>query len=101
MFVKKTSRNYFIEVGNITLDAGYLRTLELEGEISYGESQRAWNLIRLKKDILKEFPQLKQKREKFGYKLVMHRSFKELKKAIEKMDKEDNTIPIFLFLCQK
>lgn len=75
-------------------------TLNVKGEISYSEGRRAWNLIRLKHDLLKEFPQLKERREKFNYKMVMHRSFEDLKKAISKMDKDD-AVPIFLFLCRK
>ncbi len=75
-------------------------TLEVGGEISYSEGRRAWNLIRLKHDLLKEFPQLKERREKFNYKMIMHRSFEDLKKAISKMDKDD-AVPIFLFLCRK
>jgi len=64
--------------------------------MSYSEGRRAWNLIRLKHDLLKEFPQLKERREKFGYKMVMHRSFEDLKKAIEKMEKKGN-LPLVLF----
>ena len=69
--------------------------------MSYGESQQAWNLIRLKHDLLKEFPQLKQKREDFVYQMIMHRSYKDLKKAIADMEKQERAIPIFLFLCKK
>jgi len=71
-------------------------TLKIEGRISYSEGRRAWNLLRLKDDLLKEFPQLKERREKFSYKMVMHRTFEELKKAIEKMEKEGN-LPLVLF----
>jgi len=76
------------------------RTLEIKGEISYTEGRRAWNLIRMKEILLKEFPQLKERREKFGYKMVMHRSPEELKKFTSKMNKED-AIPILLYLCRK
>ena len=74
-------------------------TLKLCGNLSYGEGNRAWNVLRFKKNILQEFPQLKERQKKFGYKMVMHRSFKELKEAINKMEKESDVIPIFLFLC--
>jgi len=76
-------------------------TLNILGEMSYGESQKAWNLIRLKHDILKEFPQLKQRREDFAYKMIMHRNYKDLKRAITRLEKENLPIPIFLFLCKK
>jgi len=57
-------------------------TLNISGNLSYSEGNRAWNVIRLKQDILKEFPQLKERREKFDYNMIMHHSFKDLKKAI-------------------
>lgn len=72
-------------------------TLEITGKMSYGEGNRAWNVIRLKQNILREFPQLKERRKKFAYKMIMHRSFKELKEEIEKMEKKNKVIPIFLF----
>ncbi len=75
-------------------------TLELEGEMSYKEGQKAWSVIRLKKDILKEFPQLKERREKFSYKMIMHRTFEDLKKAIGEMERE-KVIPIFLFFRKR
>jgi uncharacterized protein Yka (UPF0111/DUF47 family) len=72
-------------------------TLRVKGELSYSEGNQAWNVIRLKKDLLKEFPQLKEKRKKFSYKIIMHRSFRELKKEINDLEKEGDAIPIFLF----
>ena len=75
--------------------------IELSGDISYGESQRAWNLIRLKKEIINEFPQLKKRRESFGYNLILHRSYKELKKAINKMEEQGLPVPLMMFIGQK
>jgi uncharacterized protein with von Willebrand factor type A (vWA) domain len=75
-------------------------TLELQGELSYSEGLRAWNLMRLKKDLLKEFPQLKERREKFSYKMIMHRNFNDLKKAVENLENKE-IIPIFLFFVRK
>ena len=75
-------------------------TFEIEGKLSYGEGNRAWNTIWLKRDLLKEFPQLKERRKKFNYKMVMHRSFKELKRDINKMDKEGEVIPLLLWFIR-
>jgi hypothetical protein len=59
------------------------------------------NIIRLKHDILKEFPQLKERRDKFDYSMVMHRTFEDLKKAIKEMEMNEEVIPIFLFFRKK
>ncbi len=74
--------------------------IKAEGRLMYCEGDGAWNLIRLKGDILKEFPQLKQRREKFDYSMVVHRTFDKLKQDLEKMEKEE-LLPIFLFFKKK
>jgi hypothetical protein len=75
-------------------------TLEIEGKLSYTEGHRAWNVIRLKNELLQEFPQLKERRKKFGYKLVMHRSFKDLRKEIKSMENRGEAVPILMLLCE-
>jgi len=76
-------------------------TLSVDGKMSYAEGNRAWNIIRLKQNILIEFPQLKLRREKFSYKMVMYRTYEELKKAIEEMEKNGEQIPILFSLYKE
>ena len=76
-------------------------TLSVDGKMSYAEENRAWNIIRLKQNILIEFPQLKLRREKFSYKMVMYRTYEELKKAIEEMEKNGEQIPILFSLYKE
>ncbi len=70
--------------------------LFVEGMISYGKSQRAFNMIRMKDPVLREFPQLFERRNKFGYGMTLHRSFKEAIKALKEMEKKGETLPMFL-----
>jgi len=74
--------------------------VEQAGKLIYNESQQAWSLIILKKDFLNEFPQLKEKRSSFSYKLVFHRAGEELEKTVKKLRKEEN-IPILMFLYRE
>jgi len=76
-------------------------TLELEGNISYAESNRAWSVIRFKDQLIREFPQLKKRRDKFGYKLLMHRNYADLLEEIKKIKSEEEAIPILLWMCKK
>ena len=76
-------------------------TLEIEGSLSYSEAQRSWNTIRFKKLLLREFSQLKERREKFGYKMILHRSFKELKKAINVIEKDKVAVPLVVWLVKE
>ncbi len=73
-------------------------TLITQGNLFYRESLRAWNTLRLNKTFIHEFPMLRERRAKFGYKIVLYRNFKDLKQSIHKMEKEDEAIPILLFL---
>ena len=68
-----------------------------EGCVGYSEGFQAWNVIHLKKDIINEFPELKEKRSKFSYKLVYCREIKEALKELKKAE----VMPMFLFLYKK
>jgi len=72
-------------------------TLNIIGKMSYKESLQAWNVIQLRKEILTIFPQLKEKRSKFGYEMFYNRSSEELKKVMDDLEKQDLT-PILLML---
>ncbi len=79
----------------------YNDKLDITGHVSYSEDYGAWNVIRLKKDLLNEFPQLKQKTAKILYKLVFYKSHEELKEAIKQMKDNDEPIPILLYFCKE
>ena len=71
-----------------------------EGKIAYSESFQAWNTIRLKKELFTEFPQLKEKRSNFSYKLVFCRDYEDLSKKIKNLDK-NSTMPILMWLYKE
>jgi len=66
------------------------KVIESEGQIYYSESFQAWNTLMLKKELFSEFPQLKEKRSKFSYKLAYCRDSKELEKEVN--SKKNGTI---------
>ncbi len=70
--------------------------LEIKGKISYNEGAQAWNIIRFKKELLQEFPQLKEKRSQISYKMLIFQTYKDLEKAIKDV-KEQDAFPILLF----
>ena len=74
--------------------------LEMEGRMSYAESQRAWGTIRLKSEIFKEFKQLKSRRDKFGYKLMFCREFEQLEKEIGRIKKEIGVPPLLIWFVR-
>jgi hypothetical protein len=76
-------------------------TLKIKGNLFYNESAQSWSVIRFKKEILQEFPQLKDKRGSFGYFMVMNRTFGDMKKEISEIEKKGDVLPILLFLCKR
>jgi predicted CopG family antitoxin len=66
-----------------------------EGLVYYDEKSRAWGIVRLKSDVIREFYQLQEKFSKFSYKLVYYRTYEELEKAVKEM-KKTNDLPILL-----
>lgn len=70
--------------------------IDSEGKIYYSESFQAWNTIKLKKELFSEFPQLKEKRSKFLYKLNYFRKVEELQLQLKNIIKE-NGIPLLLW----
>lgn len=74
------------------------KCINIDGKILYSESNQAWNLIKLKKEFLNEFYQLKEKRSKFSYNMIYYRSYEELEKAIKDLKSKDSIIPFLMFL---
>lgn len=75
--------------------------LKIEGKITYKESTRAWSLMRLKKDLILEFPQLKERRSRFSYKMVLFRSYHLLQKELKEMEKKEEPLPLLLFFYKE
>jgi len=74
--------------------------MDLGGRISYDEHNGAWSRIRLRKEIIREFPDLMEKRSKFTYKLLFYRTYPELEKVIRAMKRANKPLPIILFFVK-
>jgi hypothetical protein len=77
------------------------KAIDLQGKILYHQCDRAWSLVRIRKDILNKFPQLREKRARFSYKMILHQNYNELEKAIRKLKRNKETLPILLFLYKE
>jgi hypothetical protein len=75
-------------------------TIDSVGKIAYSESCQAWNVLQLKKELFSEFPQLKEKRSKFGYKLTYCRDPKSFEEQIKKA-KNQKVKPILVWLYKE
>jgi hypothetical protein len=76
--------------------------IDIKGRMIYCERDHSWNLIRLKKEVLNEFYQLKEMRSKFSYHMVYYRSYEELEKALKELKKNrDIALPFLVFLYKE
>lgn len=66
----------------------------VKGKLFYSEGAQSWNVIRLRREVLHEFPELKEKSSSFGYKMIIPKSKQEAEKVL---DIEKNAVPILLF----
>lgn len=78
------------------------KVVDSEGKIAYSESAQAWNVIKLKKELFEEFPELKEKRSAFSYKLKFFRDKEELENAYKKFKgTKDKMMPMILWLYKE
>lgn len=75
--------------------------LDIEGNVIYSTNWGAWNTIRLRKDILDQFPQLKDRKLKIGYRLLFYKTYDELLSAVNRIKEKKEAIPILLYLYQQ
>jgi hypothetical protein len=75
--------------------------VELRGKLSYMESTRSWSLMNLKKSIVEEFPQLKERVSAFGYKMVFYQEYESLEKFIRKLKRDGEALPILVWLVRE
>ena len=68
--------------------------------MSYNDSVRAWNILRLKKEFLQEFQQLKNRQEQFSYEMLVFYNYEELEKTIKEL-KNTGKVPPVLFWIGK
>jgi hypothetical protein len=76
------------------------KIINVKGKIYYNESKQAWTNIKFTKEFLNEFPDLKEKRSSFSYKLKFFRDFIELEGMIKELKKNENT-PILMWLYKE
>ena len=72
--------------------------VEIKGSLFYDYHSRACSIIRLKKDLINKFPQLKDRMAKIKYELLLQPNFQELIQNIEKLKENGEPVPIMMFL---
>lgn len=74
------------------------KIINVKGKMLYNESKQAWCNIKLKRELINEFPQLREKRSNFSYEMMFCRTADELKEILKKMEGDEEAMPIMMFL---
>ena len=77
------------------------KIINVKRKIHYNESKQAWSNIKLKRELINEFPQLKEKRANFSYELMFCRTLEDLDKALKEMSKKGEVMPMLMFLYKE
>lgn len=76
------------------------KVIDIDGNIAYSEGFQAWNTIMLKKEIFAEFPELKEKRSKFSYRIALSRDFESFMDIAKDIQKE-KVMPILMWIYKE
>jgi len=68
-----------------------------EGRLSYSESVGAWNLVRLKSELLHKLPKLKDKKANIKHRITYYFTYEELLNMLQEMKKSGDPLPLLLF----
>jgi hypothetical protein len=78
------------------------KVINTEGNLYYDERNRAFGIVRLKSDLVNEFPQLKEKQSKFSYKIVYYRNIEEFEKVIKELkNKKSENLPVLMWFFKE
>jgi len=71
------------------------------GKMYYQAEDHAWNLLRIRKEILNEFKALKERMSKFTYNMRFYSEWTDLEKAMRKCRKEGLPPPVFIWFVKE
>jgi len=77
------------------------KIINVKGKMLYNESKQAWSNIKLKRELINEFPQLKEKRSNFSYELMFCRTSEDVNKALIELSKKEEVMPMLMLLYKE
>jgi len=74
--------------------------VEAVGNVMYNEGMRTWNTLRLTRQIVQEFPLLRSKGSRVGYKAVLPRGLKKIEEMFSAVKNGKLPPPLMLFFFE-
>ena len=77
------------------------KIVNVQGKLHYNESSQAWNKLKFKKELLNEFPQLKQKMSHFVYEMQYFRDPKDFEELLLRLKKGVVGLPVLMWIWEE
>ena len=74
------------------------KVVNIQGKLHYNESNQAWNKLKFKKELLNEFPQLKEKRSKFSYEMQYFRDPLDFETTLKEFKNSSQALPVLMWI---
>jgi hypothetical protein len=71
------------------------------GRMYYQNEDHAWNLLRIKKEILGEFKELEERMSKFSYNMLFCSEWNSLEKSIRKAKRDGLPAPLLVWFVKE
>jgi hypothetical protein len=68
----------------------------IKSKLYYSESDRAWNMMRFRKEMYSDFPEMNMKEGQLKSELMFFYTVEHLKQVLELMEKEGLKLPIMM-----
>ena len=69
----------------------------ITGRMYYNESMSAWSIIQLKKTLLEDYEELRNRRNKFSYEMFMSCTFDEIEIHLKAAKKQGRAPPLMIW----
>lgn len=76
-------------------------SLEAYGKVSYQESLKSWNTIRIPKIFLNKFPQLRKRSSIILFKLEFCENYDNTIRKIVELKQQNKGVPLLLYLIEE
>ncbi len=75
--------------------------IKAKGKMYYQNEDHAWNLIRIRKEVLNEFKQLKERMSRFTYNMIFYSEWNEFEKSMRKARKKGVPTPLLVWFVKE
>ena len=77
------------------------KEIRVKGKMYYQADDHAWNVLRIKKEVLNEFKPLKERMSKFSYQMLFYSEWAQFEKSLKKLKLEGLPPPVSIWFVKE